>query len=103
MKLEEYVISKFQEVYPEARETPGSGNTLDDADVRMPHWVIECKDTNTKENIIVTQKWIEKVRQQAYSREKEWAIVNSNKNGEKVITLDLEIFIEVLLGEYPSE
>ena len=101
-KLEEYVTRRMQEVYGEwdASMTVGSGNKLDDGDSKSPDWIIECKHTGLTQNINILRKWLNKVTNQALRYGKEWGLVRQADDSPITITIEFDIFIELLKGEF---
>jgi len=99
--LEAYVTSRMKEVYGEwdASLTVGSGNKLDDGDSKSPDWVLECKHTGQTQNINILRKWLDKVHDQALRYGKEWGLVRQANDSPITITIEFDIFIELLKGE----
>ena len=100
-KLEEYVRNRLTEILP-TYKTAGSGNRNNDADSKNEFWLAECKYTGRTDNINIRSKCIKKVEEQALKHSKEWILIHRSRK-HTTVTLDFDIFIEILKGEFPRK
>jgi len=99
--LEHYVTARMAEIYGEdSKLTVGSGNKLDDGDSKSPDWILECKHTGLTQNINILRKWLDKVEHQAFKVDRQWGLVRQANDTKITITLDFDVFIDLLKGEF---
>lgn len=75
--------------------TRNSGASLDDADLRDDHLVVECKVKGAMKGVSIPLSLIEKVKKQATKWRRDWAIVTRNAAGDDHITMPLDVFEEI--------
>ena len=95
-KLEEYVLAKIKEIDPEARLSRNSGASNDYSDITCKFAFIECKKRNTKNFTIKEDVWNHLNNNLPINTKKICFMVHENKNGKRLVTLDLEDFFEIL-------
>lgn len=89
-ELEQYVARLLNMDY-----TRGSGNQLDDADLKDDRMIIECKVKNNTKGVSVPASQLTKVSRQATKWRRDWGFVTKNSDGRVFITLDLNTFAEI--------
>jgi hypothetical protein len=94
--LEEYVLSKVKEIDPQARLSRGSGCGNDYADITCNFAFIECKKRNTKDFTIKESVWNHLNYNLPINTKKICFMVHENKNGKRLVTLNLEDFFDIL-------
>jgi hypothetical protein len=99
-KLEEYVLSKVKEIDPQARLSRGSGCGNDYSDITCNIAFIECKKRNTVDFTIKEDVWLHLNNKLPINTKKFCFMVHENKNGKRLVTLDLEDFFRILKLEY---
>lgn len=95
-KLEEYVLFKIKEIDPQARLSRGSGCGNDHADIVNNFFYVECKKRNTVDFTIKEDVWLHLNNNLPINTKKICFLVNENKNGKKLVTLDLDDFFRIL-------
>lgn len=95
--LENYVASKFSEVYKYSRPTIGSGATpAEKGDVKTPWFCIECKQWNTKSFSIKKDVW-DKIVYEAARESKDAVYVVQNSSGDRVAIMDLDDWFNLVI------
>ena len=98
-KLEQYILVKVKEIDPQARLSRGSGCGNDYSDITCNFAFIECKKRNTKDFTIKENVWLHLNNNLPINTKKFCFMVNENKNGKRLITLDCEDFFRLLKKE----
>jgi len=99
-KLEEYVLMKVKEIDPHARLSRGSGCGNDYSDITCNFAFIECKKRNTKDFTIKESVWNHLNNNLPINTKKICFMIHENKNGKRLITLDIEDFFRLLYRCY---
>lgn len=94
-ELEDYTLQQLKKVWPESRKTNGSGGVSGNGDIKNSELVVECK-YRTRKNIIIDHKQWLKVSEEAELLLRAVALVSENRSGERLITMKLEDFIEIM-------
>lgn len=94
--LEEYVLSKVKEIDPKARLTRGSGQGNEYSDISSNFAYIECKLRNTKDFTIKESVWEHLNYNLPFNTDKFCFMVHQNINKKRLVTLDCDIFFEIL-------
>lgn len=95
-KLEEYVLLKVKEIDPNARLSRGSGCGNDYSDITSNFAFIECKKRNTVDFSIKEEVWNHLNYNLPINTDKICFMVHENKNGKRLVTLDLEDWFRIL-------
>jgi hypothetical protein len=95
-KLEEYILFKVKELDPQARLSRGSGCGNDYSDITCNFAFIECKKRNTKDYTIKEDVWLHLNNNLPINTNKYCFMVHENKNGKRLITLDVEDFFRLI-------
>jgi hypothetical protein len=80
---------------PAFRTTAGSGSVWKDGDLRHQAVVVECKVKNSTEGFTAPLSELKKLKELAVQQGKDWLYIEENKNGNIMILLDFEAFIEM--------
>ena len=94
--LEEYILTKVKEIDPQARLSRGSGCGNDYSDITCNFAFIECKKRNTKDFTIKEDVWNHLNNNLPINTKKICFLINENKNGKRLVTLDVEDFFRLL-------
>ena len=94
--LEQYVLAKVKEIDPQARLSRGSGCGNDYSDITCNFAFVECKKRNTKDFTIREDVWLHLNNNLPINTKKYCFMVHENKNGKRLITLDLEDFFRII-------
>lgn len=97
--LEEYVLMKVKEIDPHARLSRGSGCGNDHADIVSNFCYAECKKRNTKDFTIKEDVWLHLNNNLPINTTKYCFMVHENKNGKRLVTLDLDEFFRLIKKE----
>lgn len=95
-ELEEYILAKVKEIDPQARLSRGSGCGNDYADITCNFAFIEAKKRNTKDFTIKEDVWNHLNYNLPINTKKICFMVHENKNGKRLVTLDVEDFFKLL-------
>jgi len=95
-KLEEYILYKVKEIDPNARLSRGSGCGNDYSDITCNFAFIEAKKRNTKDFTIKEDVWLHLNNNLPINTKKICFMVHENKNGKRLVTLDVEDFFRML-------
>jgi hypothetical protein len=95
-KLEQYILAKVKEIDPQARLSRGSGCGNDYSDITCNFAFIECKKRNTIDFTIKESIWNHLNHNLPINTNKICFMVHENKNGKRLVTLDIEDFFRIL-------
>jgi hypothetical protein len=90
--LEQYVLAKVKEIDPQARIYSNKSQK----DIACNFAYVECKKRNTKDFTIKEDVWLHLNNNLPINTKKFCFLVNENKNGRRLITLDVEDFFRLL-------
>lgn len=89
-ELEQYVARILNMEF-----TRGSGNQLDDADLKDDRMLIECKVKNGAKGVSIPGTQLNKLTKQAAKWRKEWALATMNSDGQVFFTVNADWFREI--------
>ncbi|HEY0087878.1 MAG TPA: hypothetical protein VGB37_03485 [Candidatus Lokiarchaeia archaeon] len=101
-ELEKYIAYQLKEIDSTARITRGSGNHSEIGDVQSKDYYVECKEKNTKLNIIMDYKkeYLKLMNEQPMNTLKESFIAIENSAGKKFIVMEADAFFRVIKKGY---
>lgn len=77
------------------RPTAGSGSVFKDGDFSHEDFVLECKVKNATEGFSFGKADFEKLKKEAKKQGKDWLTLVENKNGEIVVSMGFDTFIQL--------
>jgi hypothetical protein len=94
-KLEEYIASRFKELYKYARPTKGSGSGGEAGDINQPYFIIECKLRNTVNATINRNVWKKLIKEIPIGSKRLPLLILENKFEERFVVIDFEDFFNI--------
>lgn len=98
-KLEQYVASRFEEVYKYSRPTKASGAKGELGDINQPFFIIECKLRNTVNATINRKVWNKLIREVPIGSKRIPLLVLENKFGERFAVMSFDDLFNVFKEE----
>ena len=106
-ELEKWVLAEFREVFAYLKMTAGSGNKMDDADLRGRDVIIEAKGSDERAHGYVASahlmKIVKKVEDQAKRLQKEWMLVVDTSEGDPLVVLRAGLLRDILKHDWPAK
>jgi len=83
------------------RKTANSGAMFNNADMGDYDYIVECKVKNGKKNFHVDNKELNKLKEQAQKRFKDWLYIQKTDGGIQVL-VDIELFLKLWKAKHPD-
>lgn len=95
-RLENIACEALKKIYPDTYRTPNSG-ALYGEDIHSTHVILQCKNRNQK-SFSIDRDDYGKLKSCAYRRSRMAGFVSENAEGEIIVSMPLDDWLEVMRG-----